>query len=316
MANENHATLTINNAKWLWQEMQGTPAFYSCSYECAGTSLVPVISGPSLVCSQGTYTFTATNLPQGAGVNYFSGNLNALTIAPLSTDPTKANASRINNFNGNVTLTATVSGSCGSSPATPITIYVGAPSANISTQIYVAGQYGVNPVTLSPSATYLLMCDPVQGATSFNWVWPPHSFGSTGGSTSSSIYINTPPTVGSYYTINCAAVNACGQAWTNSLGVNINYGGGGSPAAAIAVYPNPTTSSLTLQIADSTSSEVQTLDQPYQVDMFNKFSENIYSIQSSKKKIDIPLDGLPGGIYYLNVSYKGTTLRRQIVVNK
>jgi hypothetical protein len=45
-------------------------------------------------------------------------------------------------------------------------------------------------------------------------------------------------------------------------------------------------------------------------DPLNRYSQTIYSIQSSNSTTQIPLDGIPNDIYYLNVFYKGAILTK------
>ncbi len=161
------------------------------------------------------------------------------------------------------------------------------------------------------------------GADSYNWVLP-KGFSLFGGNGASSEYINTPATTGSY-TLFCSVSNTCGSRYTNSLGINLGTGGGGGggklgppPAIAVAAFPNPTASTLTVHITDSTSTEdgEDRFAQPYELQLMDRNSGKVFSTQSNKKTMDIPVGNLPKGIYYLNVSYKDAVLRKQIVIER
>jgi lysyl endopeptidase len=174
------------------------------------------IIGSEPVCTTTNYTFV------GPPVTWSSSNPNGLSI-----NSTTGAATRVNNFNGQVTITATMNGACGTTNFTR-NVWVGKPGASISTLIYPLGQRGVNPVTLNPGATYIFYCDPVSGfPTSWTWILP-SGFSFYGGSTTSSPYITTSSTNGNY-TMYCRVNNACGFSYTNSLGITIESGGGGNP---------------------------------------------------------------------------------------
>ncbi len=266
------------------------------------------INGSSLVCANATYSLQ--NSPNANRITWTSSNLNALNI-----NPTSGVATRLNNFNGQVNISATVSGSCGSVPVPPLTVWVGAPGANIGTLIYPSGSRGIDPVTLGPASTYLFQSDYVPQATSFRWLLPP-GFSFYSGSTTSSPFITTSATAGSY-TLFCAAVNSCGQSWTHSLGITISTGGGCCPAAAVrlSAFPNPASSTLTVTVADSLATgESQTLDQPYRLALVDRLGTPVFSAQPSEHSVQVPVSQLPAGVYYLNVVYKEAVLQRQVFI--
>jgi hypothetical protein len=319
LSNENHATLTINNAKWLWNEMKGTPAISSCSYRCANTDLVPVISGPALVCTQATYSVSP--LPAGVSVQYYSSNNSGITMSPLSSDPTKGVANHINGYQGNITLSAQVTGSCGSAPTNSITVYTDNPLATINTLIYVSGSRGVNPITLTPGGTYRFQCDAVPGATSYTWVLP-SGFSFYSGAGTATPYINTSLTNGSY-SLFCSANNACGASWTNSLNIFVSTGssgGGGSggggkkpPIARVAYFPNPSNSGLTISFTDSLAHS--DAGETYEVYLVDALGREMFYQKASGSKTEIPLEHLKPDIYFLVVKRKDDIWRESILVS-
>ena len=266
------------------------------------------VSGPSLVCTTGQYS--PTNLPAGIGLAWSSSNPSGLSI-----NPSTGVATRVNNFNGQVTVTATVSGG-GCNASVQQTVWVGNPPANIGTLIYPSGSRGIDPVTLGPASTYQFQGDYVPQATSFRWLLPP-GFSFYSGNTTSSPFITTSATVGSYI-LYCAAANACGQSWTHSLGITISTGGGGCcPAAAVrlSAFPNPASSTMTVQLIDSLATgESQTPDQPYRLTLVDRLGTPVFSAQPSGHSVQVPVSQLPAGVYYLNVVYKGAVLQRQVFI--
>ncbi len=236
-------------------------AFFICGSVIKG-SYNPIytattISGASPFCSTGQ--FSLVNQQTGTTATWSSS-----TPSGLSINASTGVATRVNNYNGQVNISATVSGSCGSIPVPPLTVWVGAPGANIGTLIYPTGSRGVNPVSTSPGATYIFNVDPVPYTSSYTWVLPAGFSVLWGSATtvSTSINITTSTAVGSY-TLFCAANNDCGSAYTNSLAINNGTAGGGSKCppgvlppckpgpVPLLVYPNPASSAMTVTVADS-----------------------------------------------------------------
>jgi hypothetical protein len=142
------------------------------------------------------------------------------------------------------------------------------------------------------------------------------------------IYLATPSSTGTH-TLYCTADNTCGSSYTNSLTINnvSGGGGGGSPqvvalstsqSIAMAVYPNPTSSMLVVQVIDSldTNLSIDKLDEPYELHLIDKSQKKVISIQSSDKTLHISTENLPAEIYYLQVYYKKALLRKQIRISK
>ncbi len=270
----------------------------------------PTNTGSSLVCTASN--FSINNLPVGSTLSWSSSNPSGLSI-----NASTGVATRVNNYNGQVNISATVSGSCGSVPVPPLTVWVGAPGANIGTLIYPSGSRGIDPVALGPASTYLFQSDYVPQATSFRWLLP-SGFSFYSGSTTSSPFITTSATAGSY-TLFCAAVNSCGQSWTHSLGITISTGGGCCPAAAVrlSAFPNPASSTMTVTVADSLATgESGALDQPYRLALVDRMGSVAFSTRSDQCTLQIPVNNLPMGIYYLNLVYKEAVVRRQVIISR
>lgn len=63
--NELHIQITPINGRWLFDEIQGVPAFFSCSFFCSGSTSA-FITGANTVCSTNT-TYTLNNVPALTG---------------------------------------------------------------------------------------------------------------------------------------------------------------------------------------------------------------------------------------------------------
>jgi hypothetical protein len=129
----------------------------------------------------------------------------------------------------------------------------------------------------------------------YSWFIPPHHYGDT-------------------YLFYITSSNGCGSTWTRAATVTTD--GSATPPITLVAYPNPATTTLTIQLSDNKSVGAA-IDQPYRLELFRDGSlETIHAITSSEREIQIPVDKLPNGIYYLNIHYKGVVVREQIIVKK
>lgn len=267
------------------------------------------ISGPNFVCNT-----TAQFLSTGS-VTWSSSNPSILAI-----NQTTGLATRPSNLNGLVTISASSSGCNGVSyqPLT-ITTFVGPPTANSSTLIYPSGQRGIDPVTLCAGCAYTFLVDFVQGASSYTWVLP-SGFSFLSGRTTSTPSIRTSTQSGTY-TLYCSANNTCGASYTRSLTIII--GGGGGQQQRVAVYPNPTSSSLTIEsngnslsIADGNQSDKSSKVDDFTAKLLNEFNIVMLWGESKNGKIVFDVSGIPNGIYFLHVIKGGELSSQQIMINR
>ncbi len=139
-SNSSHSEICTGESWVLTSNLSGYPTNYGYDWYASGGVLINGLNS-----SSSTPIHTSSN---------------SVTITPASANGTCNIFSRLNNGN-----------SCPSNYAS-FSFQVGPPVANISTLIYPSGQRGINPVTLSLLSTYNFQCDPITGATSFNWVLP------------------------------------------------------------------------------------------------------------------------------------------------
>jgi hypothetical protein len=271
------------------------------------------ISGPSPVCSSGN--FTLQNQHVGTTVTWSSSNPNGLTI-----DSSTGAATRVNNFDGQITITATVNSGCGVANITRDVWVMGYPPANMNTLIWT-GIRGVNPVSTTPGTTYIFNVDQVPNTTSYTWLLPRGFsvlFGGSNTTTEPSIYITTSTTSGTYI-LHCTANNACGSSWTNALTINNEIGGGGGPIPLI-VYPNPASSILIIEEATTDSESLlgqsrgnaETTE--FNVQLFDYHGSLRKSGQSKNRKLEVNTDDLPDGFYILKIMTPLGTEHRHISI--
>ena len=249
------------------------------------------ITGPSLICSSGGQ-FQATGV-----VTWSSSNSSGLTI-----DPSTGFATRINNFNGTVTVTAT---SC--SVTASKTVWVGYPyDFSVSGPTLVSpGSYNNYSISLwngQPSFAF-------QGVGSSGFAW---SFG-------------YPPTSLHWDCFSCSGQSdlivagsqstyVTGQV-TNSCGTTIrNYEvfvecPTGDCEEPFFVYPNPASDELTVSFNSkdsNTSSDITLIDSNGTI---------VYSTRNEgHEQIKIPLRGFRNGTYVMSVTRNGTTKQREILI--
>ncbi len=166
--NFEHPRFPGRQAQWLFNEMENNSAAnvpLTCASECNLYPVVP-ISGPDIICANGSATFTVA--PPFGGVTSWTASPAGLVILPPST----AGATSITvmpasaSINGIVTLTANISNSCYSTTATqqigvgppptqiigPATIDCGNPQEGYSISPFFHSQHYTN-LTVTGAAT-------------------------------------------------------------------------------------------------------------------------------------------------------------------
>lgn len=264
-----------------------------------GTATQSSISGVDHLCPSSTYSIA--NLPQGSTVAWSSSNTSAVTINSSGV------ATRVGSFHGSVTLTATVSGGCGTLVLTK-TISVGKPIATniaISAPNNCAGtsQLVVATMTGNPSSS-------VWSITSGN---ASNASLSDFGNGSASFFTNVPDCYG--LTLNMS--NSCGSA---SAGTTICID---NCSARYTVFPNPAKDQPSVKFDHYESSasmpdQISLFSEKTQEAVYTIKSDGIYSKSGSDGLFKIDVGSLPRGTYYLHVTYskngEQTTDRTRIVL--
>ncbi|MEO6868804.1 MAG: hypothetical protein ABI168_04110, partial [Ginsengibacter sp.] len=116
--NLSHTDFTSRNSRWIFNNMEGISQTYDCDDYCAISTLP--MSGPANLCSCEIYSITG--LPGGSSVTWSAVPSGIVSITPIGNT---AQVCKL--LNGNVTLTASISGSCGNGTIVK-TITVGLPT--------------------------------------------------------------------------------------------------------------------------------------------------------------------------------------------
>ncbi len=320
ISNEAHVAITLRNGRWLFQEIMGQTAFFSCSANCVGTELEPTLTGPSLVCASGSQSqFTLNNVPLGAAVTWQIQNGKGIT--PASGTGASATITFGELFlSGSRTIVFTITTGCGSVQLQK-TFYVGSSVAIESTSL------NPNPQQPCPLDKYYSV--PYLPGVSYQW-------GVTGSYYTSWFYYGENPpnyqenaiyvltTSNDPFNISVTmSADGCSipGTSTNQTGNGIycdcyydpyicpEQGGG-----FFSVYPNPANNYLDIEIAES--EHLSKSFQPYEIVLFdNNGAEKLRATTSERSK-RIDTSSFKIGQYFLHVLYKGEVLQKQILISR
>jgi subtilisin family serine protease len=254
-------------------------------------AILPTISGPSELCTNQSGTFSV-NLPTGATVSWQTNGLS-----------TPANIT-YNSFTASSLLYA-------GAGYVRATVTIGQTLFTLQKDLVLNGYVpieGPDEAYLSENKAYFTMDD---GLTVLNWkingqlVTPsnPHRL---------IVLLNK------YYPgdvlITCTVSTLCGTfEASKSLIIIDDY--------EFLMYPNPTTDLLTVSLA----SPAKTVDnatiaqtvyetvEPYSIQLWNEHSGLVKIVETDKSTIQIPLHGLPKGMYYVHLIKDKNTVKKQIL---
>ncbi len=254
-------------------------------------AILPTISGPSELCTNQSGTFSV-NLPTGATVSWQTNGLS-----------TPANIT-YNSFTASSLLYA-------GAGYVRATVTIGQTLFTLQKDLVLNGYVpieGPDEAYLSENKAYFTIDD---GLTVLNWkingqlVTPsnPHRL---------IVLLNK------YYPgdvlITCTVSTLCGTfEASKSLIIIDDY--------EFLMYPNPTTDLLTVSLA----SPAKTVDnatiaqtvyetvEPYSIQLWNEHSGLVKIVETDKSTIQIPLHGLPKGMYYVHLIKDKNTVKKQIL---
>ena len=269
------------------------------------TSTSSVISGPSSTCSSAQFSFGGT-LPPGSFVSsWVSSNPSGFVI-----NNSTGVGTRINNYNGPITVTANISNSCGISQSNSShTIWVGTPhitNMRVNNQPVWPGQN----VALCPGNHFLNVTPTGGNAGTATWTVPsgvPHWIGNN-------TLDFTFPSGMSSITISARATNSCGQ------GTNYNFfltrQTWNCPGSfAMVAYPNPTSDVLNIEMAPTTD-EASRKDAPMieSAVLLNGVGREVAKGLREGSKIVFDVRQLRKGTYFIHVMVGGELRKEQIVI--
>jgi subtilisin family serine protease len=268
---------------------------------CRALSGAVNIHGNSLICSTGGFSLGA--LPAGSTVSWVSSNPSGLTI-----NSSTGSATRVNNYNGPITITANITNGCGTASVSR-SVWVGTPHI---TNMRVNNQpvWPSQNVPLCPG-NHFLHVTPVGGnAGTATWTVPsgvPHWIGNN-------TMDFTFPTSMSSITISARSSNSCGQ------GANYNFfltkQTWGCPSSfAMVAYPNPTSDILNIEMMPL-SQDVSKEDAPFieSAILLNSDGREVSKGSREGSKIVFDVSHLKRGVYFIHVTVDGELKREQILI--
>jgi len=236
------------------------------------------INNPTLAICSST-TLTTSGQPSGTTLSWSSSNTSGLSITSSGL------ATRVNNYNGPVGVTATAANLCGS-VSTSSSVQVGTLSSSIGGP--TSGCAG-NGDDYNFSATS-------SSVASYNWT----VYGVSG----TIDYGQGGPTAGisfqsqGNYAIECDITDACG---TTQNFVNFNCDCGGFGSDAIVATPNPATDQINVSVVPNTVNVSDNSTEEFSITLINSTGNIVKTASTSNGHIKVNTSDLPLGTYYLNV---------------
>jgi lysyl endopeptidase len=254
---------------------------------------IPFIYSPSSpICS--VSNFVIENPPQGT-ITWSSSNPNGLSI-----DQSTGLATRQNNFNGGVTITANISGVCNSLITKSVWVGVPNPIADIlkgSGAIAIGATVPFSIHDPNNMSTGPVTYDWDVGGGYFQWI-----------DTYAWTTITEP-----YLVLYAGSRNACGSLGMTSRGWNVDNPDGCPPGeiCEMSVYPNPSSDELTVSLASTENKSTIT-----NVKLVDSNGTVVYSGAAAKnaKEIKIPVNDLKTGTYYLSITQGRSIKQQQIII--
>jgi len=273
----------------------------------------PAIVGSAVVCNSSSYSVANV---QGVQIAWSSSNPSGLSI-----NATTGAAVRVNNFIGDVTVTETISGGCGSIALTRV-VTVG--NTTVSPQMYLNGSPTPVSNTLWAAAGTILNFSTNYYENS-NYQWqvvfpsPPYNIGSNSKDLTFQMF-NAPPF--QVVTLLARVSNVCGLRGAAAVSITNQTG-------SFAMYPNPSTTQVTIEAIthleskkDATASYKERDANELMISRDVAFTVELYDSRSVLRKSETSVAGtivlstadLPTGLYYLKITSNGHIEKQQIQV--
>lgn len=255
--------------------------------------------------------------PLGTTVIWSSSDPNGLAIN------SSGYAARQNNFNGEVTITATINSGCESVTLTKlVSVGTGQTGGTYSygwNRFQISGNTGI---AVSNSANTIFF-DLTNSSRPNTYSWSVTSSGNVSHNLSSSNNGSITLRSGASANAVCTINTLCGQ--TSISFSCYNYSG-----FRMMAYPNPVNSDLTIAAvatnddksfdeaigSDSPVDEKELNDVEVNVQLLNQANKVVEEGKLKKGKLKLSVSKLPSGTYYLHMIFGDKILKKQIVVQR
>lgn len=259
------------------------------------------IVGQGTICNTATYSLS--NPPNADRITWASSNTNGLTI-----NPTTGFATRQNNFNGQVTITATVSGGCGSVNVTRNVnvgnyLPIGTSSYNSNCSGNTFNILNTSLSSVCTANTPISFSYKITDSNYSNFVYTPVSVpsGATWSFSGGNLYmtVTTPPSQGSRSaTIALTATGPCGTYNVNFTSTAVNI-----YSSFFTISPNPSQGNVTVSMENENLLNDGSQNLIYAIkitDLFGILGES-FEYKAGINSVKIPLQNFNSGLYILSV---------------
>lgn len=308
-ANEVHTQVTLRNGRWLFQEIEGQHAFFSCSYACAGTTLIPSISGATTVCANETYALQ--NVPAGATINWSrSGNLSYVSGQGTANYTVAANGS------GSGWVRTTITGACGSFTTPQYNI-------SVSNGAIPPSQISINGDDQVCSGSYTYWVENNSGIPILEYHWEVPTGWTITGQNNNYLYVNVGS--GGFYpqTLEAFVKTACDIGWQGPWDFTVwEQSGCSGFSSAYTVSPNPAFEFI--EVVEANVSDNAVIDQEaemiteniQELRLYNNLQRLVRRVKYISPGIKIPVNDLQPGYYILHVVKREGIDRGHVVINR
>ena len=273
------------------------------------------ISGANSLCTSANYTISG--LQSGESVQWSISNTSVATLS--NSTGTSVTVNKVSN--GTVTLTATITNSCGQTTGIPKTINVGAPTFSGSSYIS-----GLSSVGFNQNVTYSLVGGLPAGTTSTEWSidapindnggnpcnWELLSQNSTSATFKSGCIATTA-------VIRLKANNSCGYS-LKYLYVTVSETIPCDPTFTINVFPNPSTDGMIygdLVYPPNPCDASMSKESNYLgISVYDMFGNLVYNQEVLQSEFNISTEKFKKGNYILNISFPNGKTQREILIVK
>lgn len=262
------------------------------------------VSGPAVVCTAAMYTVPVQ--PVGTTV-IWSSNTTSVSINANGV------ATRLNNYDGSATITATINGGCG--------------NAQVTKNVWVGNVGGTGGITVTGNARpavggiygYSLSSVPQgKGTITYRWRIP-------AGNGWAFLYPNTDSHA--VYVVVGSTVGSVEAYWANECGVETGTyirlvpGNGGPGPQPLSVYPNPSNDYLNITVESANPEEMELVTQAaapssdeYQIKLYDAYSQVRRSAITQDGALQLDTRQLPNGIYYLHATQGREVIRQRVII--
>lgn len=265
------------------------------------------LTGSNLICTNSSSQFTLNNPPAGSTVTWSSSNPSGISFNPVSGNSTTP--SRLNNFNGQVTITATINSGCG--------------IVNVARNVWVGDPaITYNPPGRNPCMNNPWYSGPLFPGLAYSWsvdnanVWFTNAITNYSAAVISynPEYFNitliisdgictTSTTIFSYtagYYCQCFSDPACNGGF-----------------ARFNVSPNPANNQLVISFEETEyEQELKKFSKVnYSVALIDEQGTVVSKVEASSQIYKWDTSKLPVGTYYLKISYKDFIETKRVLIS-